>query len=201
MSEEQPAEEPPLLGMRMLAATAALAVLVFAALTGLLTPLAAAFTAYLFFTMALITVCDHRHFIVPDVLSLPAIPVGLIANAVVLTPEDWRSGFMDGLAGAAIGSGVFLALRLAYGRLRGVEGLGVGDVKLAGVAGAWLGTAALAPACLAAALGAMAAILLQALLGGGQKLAATSRIPFGSFIAPTIFAFWLIQMLVPVPLW
>lgn len=201
MSELQPGDDAPLLGARTLAVTAALSLVLFAGLLAFMPALAAGFTAILFFTMALITLTDLRHFIIPDLLSLPAIPAGLAANALVLTPGDWQAGLIDGIAGALIGSGVFLALRLVYARLRGIEGLGLGDVKLAAVAGAWLGTSALAPACLAAALAAIGAVLLQAAMGRGGQLGATSRIPFGSFIAPTIFAFWLIQLLLPVPFW
>ena len=165
-----------------------LSVALCAGLLALLPPAAAAFTACLFFAMALITLADFRHFIIPDMLSMPAIPLGLAANAVVLKEGDWLLGVSDGLTGAVLGGGAFLLLRSLYFRLRGVEGLGLGDVKLAGVAGAWLGPAALAPACLVAALAALAAALL---LSGRRKLHARLHIPFGSFIAPTIFLFWL----------
>lgn len=168
-----------------------LSVALFAGLLALLPPTAAAFTACLFFAMALITLADFRHFIIPDVLSLPAIPIGLAANAMILKEGDWVSGLSDGLMGAVLGGGAFLLLRSLYFRLRGVEGLGLGDVKLAGVAGAWLGPAALAPACLVAALAALAAALL---LSGRRKLHARLHLPFGSFIAPAIFLFWLMAL-------
>lgn len=193
MSEPQAETETPLPGARAIAVATGLSVLLFLLLLWFVSPVAAGFTACLFFTMALITVTDLRHFIIPDVLSLPALPLGLLANVLVTHDGDWQAGLADGVAGALIGGGVFLALRLIYSRLRGIEGLGLGDVKLAAVAGAWLGPALLAPACLAAALAAIAAVLLQALLKPGRGIDTRAHIPFGSFIAPTIFVFWVVS--------
>jgi hypothetical protein len=44
-----------------------------------------------------------RHFIIPDLLSLPAIPIGIAASAVVVPDGDWLAGVTSGLAGAFIG--------------------------------------------------------------------------------------------------
>jgi leader peptidase (prepilin peptidase)/N-methyltransferase len=198
MTELDPGHDGPLLGRQALAWAAGLSIAVLAGLWGFVPPLAALFSAYLFFTMALITLTDLRHFIVPDVLSLPAIPVGLLANALIPHGGGWQAGLVDGITGALIGGGVFLGLRLIYSRLRGAEGLGLGDVKLAAVAGAWLGPSPLPSACLAAALAAIAAVLLRR---GKHGLHAKLHVPFGSFIAPTIFVFWLGQLLGYVPIW
>jgi leader peptidase (prepilin peptidase)/N-methyltransferase len=184
-------------------AIAGVAVLSLSVFTGLLTavpPLTAAIGGYLVFTMALITLIDLRHFIIPDVLSLPAIPMGLAASALRQPEGDWGAGFASGVSGALIGGGCFYLLRAAYFRYRGVEGLGLGDVKLAAVAGAWLGPAALAPACLAATLSAIGAVLLHALV---RRTAPDARlhVPFGSFIAPVILVFWLAITLAPSPFW
>jgi leader peptidase (prepilin peptidase)/N-methyltransferase len=172
--------------------------------TGLLTlvpPVAAAFTAGLFLAMALITLADLRHFIIPDMLSLPAIPVGVAANALILQEGDWLMGIREGVLGAVLGGGAFLLIRSLYFHLRGAEGLGLGDVKLAAVAGAWLGPAALAPACLVAALSALAGVLLHAGFCGRRTLHARLHIPFGAFIAPTIFLFWLLALAGITPFW
>ena len=64
-----------------------------------------------------------------------------------------------------------------------------------------LGPAALAPACLVAALAGILGVLLQAAVNGRQVLNARSPVPFGSFIAPVIFAFWMIRTLEDVPFW
>jgi hypothetical protein len=63
--------------------------------------------------------------------------------------------------------------------IRGRESLGLGDVKLAGVAGAWLGWIAVSLAIDMAALTALAAVLVSGL--GGRKFAGTTRFPFGLF--------------------
>jgi leader peptidase (prepilin peptidase)/N-methyltransferase len=189
MEELQP-EDEKLLPRGQLVAVAVLSLLFFGGLLLFVPLLAALFSTFLFFTMALITLTDLRHFIIPDVLSLPAIPVGLVAQALVLTDGDWRQG----AAGAVIGAGAFYMLRLVYFQLRGIEGLGLGDVKLAAVAGAWLGPAALAPACLVATLAAILGVVLHAAWRGQSALNARAHIPFGSFIAPVIFMFWMAKM-------
>ncbi len=201
MTEMQSEDDSPLLSAKELACAGALSCAVFAGLLQILPPLAAALSAYLFFTMALITLTDLRHFIIPDVLSLPAVPLGLLSNALVLQGGDWQAGIQEGAAGALIGGGAFYFLRLIYSCLRGIEGLGLGDVKLAGVAGAWLGPAALAPACLVATLAAVVAILIRARLLRQHKLHARAHVPFGSFIAPTILCFWMWRIMAFVPFW
>ena len=174
---------------------AVLTLSVFAGLLSFVPPLPAAFTAYLFFTMALITLIDLRHFIIPDVLSLPAIAIGMLASTVLVPEGDRFAGLTSGIAGAILGGGAFYLLRAVYFRFRGIEGLGLGDVKLAAVAGAWLGPAALAPACLLATLSAFAGVMLHGALNGRREIDARQKIPFGSFIAPAILILWIGQVL------
>jgi leader peptidase (prepilin peptidase)/N-methyltransferase len=163
-------------------------------LTDIATSLA---TFYLAVTMLLIMVIDARRFIIPDRLSLPAIPLGFVA-ALVAFAEPWSELLSDRLIAAATASGVLYAVRHVHWRWRGIEGLGLGDVKLAAAAGAWLGLANLAPACLLATSAALTTVLLHALFSSTGKPRATTRVPFGSFIAPTILAMWLWQVLRPV---
>ena len=87
----------------------------------------------------------------------------------------------------------FLAFRVAYRRIRGREGLGLGDIKLAAVAGAWLGWALAGLAVDIAALSALGAVLIRALRG--QRIAATTRIPFALFFGPAIWLAWLLETL------
>jgi leader peptidase (prepilin peptidase)/N-methyltransferase len=169
-----------------------------AALLGLLLvlpPAAAVATAYLAFTLGLITLSDARHFIIPDVLSLPAIPAGMVASVLVLHGGDWQSGLRESFFGIIAGGGTFYLLRWLYFRWRGVEGLGLGDVKLAAVAGAWLGAEALPAACLLATVSALIGVGLRRAVGGRSDSRSGAHIPFGSFIAPSILAFWLMNML------
>lgn len=165
----------------------------FLALTFILAPTAAAFTAWLVVATLLIAASDARRFIVPDVLSLPSIPIGIAAN-IVLLHGDWISGLQESLWGILLGGGAFQLLRWGYFRLRGIEGLGLGDVKLAAVAGAWLGAELLAPVCLVAALCALAAAGLLQLSKNDNAYSHKLHIPFGSFIAPTILMFWAFRL-------
>ena len=162
------------------------------ALALFLDPVTAAFTAYLAAAITAITWSDFRSFIVPDVLSLPAIPVGFAANILVLH-DGWQAGLMQSLWGAVLGGGALYMVRAIYFRLRRIEGLGLGDVKLGAVAGAWLGPELLAPACLAATISALLAVVLLGLINP-ERFAQRLQIPFGSFIAPAILLFWAFRL-------
>ena len=67
--------------------------------------------------------------------------------------------------------------------------------------GAWLGPAALAPACLLATLSAIAGVVLHGVLNGRRAIDARQPIPFGSFIAPAILILWIGQILDFGSLW
>jgi leader peptidase (prepilin peptidase) / N-methyltransferase len=84
----------------------------------------------------------------------------------------------------------FFAFRAGYRALRGVEGMGLGDVKLAAAAGMWLDWASLPIAVEIAALSALAAALCARLRGDGFDPRA--RLPFGAFFAPAIWVCWLL---------
>ena len=154
------------------------------------TPAAAVAGAYLITVMILVTVIDSRQMLIPDILSLPAIPAGLAAAWAVpraTIGEDLQTHVIA----AAVAGASFNALRWIYFRWRGIEGLGQGDVKLAAAAGAWLGLADLPMALLLATVSALAAVLLSR-----RTATATTAVPFGSFIAPSIVVVWLWQLFV-----
>lgn len=139
-------------------------------------------------TLLALAAIDHRHLILPDVLTLPLIPAGLLV-AWMLEPAR----LPEHLLGAALGFAAFVVIAWAYRRLRRREGLGLGDAKLLAAAGAWLGWAALPGVVLIAAALALALALTGVIIGG--KLAWTSRIAFGPHLA---LAFWLNWLLGPV---
>src|SRR5262245_17321119 len=87
--------------------------------------------------MGAIALHDARRFIIPNVLNAAALALAL-AHAVALDPDAPATQIMLALARGAAAGGAFLAIKLGYRWLRGREGLGMGDVKLAGVAGVWL---------------------------------------------------------------
>ena len=88
--------------------------------------------------MVAIAVIDARHFIIPNELNAAALALALI-NAAALAPGALAESLAEAVLRGAATFLLFFALRIAYRRLRGREGMGLGDVKLAFVAGVWLG--------------------------------------------------------------
>jgi leader peptidase (prepilin peptidase)/N-methyltransferase len=78
-------------------------------------------------------------------------------------------------------------VRRCYARIRGREGLGFGDVKLAAAVGAWLSLDAI-PLCFGLAAGAALVAVMIAHLRG-RSIERTTKIPFGAFLCP---ALWLV---------
>ncbi len=130
---------------------------------------------------------DCRDFRIPDLANLAA---GLLALASAVSSGDAGAATSHALArGAAMFTALFV-FRALYRLWRGREGLGLGDVKLAGVAGLWLGSNAL-PLCVeTACAAALATVVLRRLLTG-VAMDPLGRLPFGAFLAPAIWATWL----------
>ncbi len=127
---------------------------------------------------------DLRRWLLPDLLTLPLIVAGL-ALAAVLDPET----VLDRALGAALGYVALRAIGAVYRALRQHDGLGRGDAKLLGAAGAWVGAVALPQVILLAALAALLAA--AALRLGGVRLHARSALPFGPFLALATWTIWL----------
>jgi leader peptidase (prepilin peptidase) / N-methyltransferase len=147
--------------------------------------------------MGAIALYDARYFIIPNVLNAAALVLAL-AHAVALEPDAAAAQIAMALVRAAAAGGTFLAIKLAYRWLRGREGLGMGDVKLAAVAGAWLDWFAILVAVEIAVLTALGAYLLRGVLAR-RPLRATSAMPFGPYLAPAIWAAWLVQTILLAP--
>jgi leader peptidase (prepilin peptidase)/N-methyltransferase len=140
--------------------------------------------------MMAIAAVDARHFIIPNELVLAGILTGLVAAAMEMPGEIATGVGAATLRGLLVGT-LLLGFRAIYRRVRGRQGLGLGDVKLAAVAGVWLSWTAIALAIDFAALTALAAVLAAAFWG--RKLSANTRIPFGLFFAPAIWVGWLLD--------
>src|SRR5258705_7815098 len=82
--------------------------------------------------MLAIAVIDARRFIIPDGLSVAALVLAL-AHAAVQAPDAIVPAALHALIRAVALALVLLIFRSAYAYLRGRQGLGLGDVKLAGV--------------------------------------------------------------------
>jgi leader peptidase (prepilin peptidase)/N-methyltransferase len=141
--------------------------------------------------MLAIAVIDFRSFTIPN--SLNAAGFGLaIINAAVQQPDAAPAAVASAVLRGATFALVLLAIRVVYARLRGRHGLGFGDVKLAGVAGAWLDWTIMPIALELAACAALIGYMARQLLFR-RSLSAFDRVPFGFFFAPAIWICWLIQ--------
>lgn len=149
------------------------------------------FGAGLALLMLAIAVADARAFVIPDELTGAALILGVLALAFVPSRTFAEEVALAALRGAVLAF-VFLALRISYRYLRGRQGIGLGDVKLAGVCGLWLGWFAIPIAVEAAALTALSVYLVRH-LALGRPVRATARLPFGLFFAPAIWLTWLIE--------
>jgi leader peptidase (prepilin peptidase)/N-methyltransferase len=139
--------------------------------------------------MLAIAIVDARHCIIPDELNAAAFALAISSAAIVYSdaaPAGIAAAFLRG----AVLALTFLSLRFGYRRLRGREGIGLGDVKLAAVAGAWLDWPMMPVAVELAAVAALTAYTARQLLLG-RRFSATNRLPFGLFFAPAIWVTWL----------
>jgi leader peptidase (prepilin peptidase)/N-methyltransferase len=142
-----------------------------------------------------IAAVDARRFIIPDEFSAAAFMLGLIFAALEFPDAAGAAVATAALRGVVTAFTLF-ALWAAYLRLRGREGIGLGDVKLAGVAGVWLDWPSIPFAFEIAALAALAACLARWLVSR-RSIHATTRLPFGLFLAPAIWIAWLGETLLP----
>jgi leader peptidase (prepilin peptidase) / N-methyltransferase len=129
---------------------------------------------------------DARTYLLPDAVTWSGIALGIIAASALNPFEPWLSAGAAVARAAATASALVL-LRWGYGRIRGREGLGFGDVKLAAAVGAWL-PLALIPFCFALAACAALVMVMFARLRG-ESIDATAKLPFGAFLCP---ALWLV---------
>ena len=143
-----------------------------------------------------IAAVDLRRYVIPDEFVVAGLALALV-QAAALDNEPLAAIALAAVRGLLL-AGIFFALRAIYARVRGREGIGLGDVKLAAMAGAWLELDAIPFAIAIAALAALAAIAVrQALVR--RPLRGGSRVPFGAFFAPAIWLAWLLETLVFYP--
>jgi leader peptidase (prepilin peptidase) / N-methyltransferase len=145
--------------------------------------------------MIAIAAVDARRFIIPDELTAAALALGL-ADAAIRHPDGIGEALALAALRGAIVAAAFFGLWALYRRLRGREGIGLGDVKLAGVAGVWLDWPSIPVAVEIAALAALAVCLVR-WLALGRAINATTRLPFGAFLAPAIWIAWLGETMLP----
>ena len=140
---------------------------------GLTLPLALSFI----FCAALIviTFIDLQLQIIPDIISLPGIPLCFLCSFFV----PWTTPLESGI-GILVGGGVLYGVAAGYYFLRKKEGMGGGDIKLLAMIGAFLGwKGALVALVVGAFAGSIIGVTAILLKGKDMKYA----IPFGPFLS------------------
>lgn len=133
---------------------------------------------------------DYDHQILPDAITLSGFGLGLAVSWFnpFLGDPGWPR-VVSAASGAALGSGILWGIAALYTRLRGVEGMGLGDVKMMALVGAFTGTVGVAVTLFFASIsGAAVGLALIPL----RKKTLQNALPFGCFLAPAACAalFW-----------
>jgi leader peptidase (prepilin peptidase)/N-methyltransferase len=131
--------------------------------------------------LIIITFIDLDHQIIPDVLSLPGIPLFFLA-AVFIVKIPWK----EALFGLLIGGGVLLVIALVYEFISKREGMGGGDIKLLAMIGGFLGWKSLIFILLFSSFsGAVIGIAAMIIKKQDTKYA----VPFGPFLSAAAVAY------------
>jgi leader peptidase (prepilin peptidase)/N-methyltransferase len=133
---------------------------------------------------------DYDHQLLPDAVTLSGVVAGLAASPVnpFLGEGAWHRLVLSG-SGAFLGAAVLWSIGAVYSRLRGVDAMGLGDVKMMAMVGAVSGPLGvlftLFAGSTAGAVVGLAMIPLR-----GKTLGDT--LPFGCFLAPSALAALLV---------
>lgn len=130
--------------------------------------------------LIVITFIDLKYFLIPDVISIPFTLLGFGVHQIHQNFLQPLQTFYDSLLGMVIGAGVLWLIAKTYESLRKQEGLGMGDVKLMAMVGAFLGWKAVFFVFL---FSSFIASILGILLMIFSKYRLQSALPYGPFIA------------------
>lgn len=157
---------------------------------GLLPPVEAGLSAVLGWTLLLLSAIDLEKFLLPDRLTLPLLLAGILLatgqQAGLLTAR--LPSLTEALIGALAGYCLFAAVGWGYRRLRGRDGLGMGDAKLLAAGLAWIGPAWLP---LIVLCGALCGLALAVVTGAWRR--GDAPIPFGPPLAVTIWCAFVLE--------
>lgn len=140
-------------------------------------------TAWLVLAAQLVAIAwvDWRTRRIPNRLTASLLLSGLAVAGLTGVPTPAAS-----LGGALLGGGFLLAIALGFRRLRGLDGLGLGDVKFLAGAGAWTGWQGVGPVVFLAAVAALAVV--GAGRWAGVTLDRREPIPFGPALCLALVA-------------
>jgi leader peptidase (prepilin peptidase)/N-methyltransferase len=139
---------------------------------------------------------DYRYKLLPNVITYPGFVILLVMRLLAPDPwllahtpklfgitgqPEWPLALVGSLLGALVGGGSLWVVREAYYRLRHVEGMGPGDIKMMMMVGAYLGWhLTLLTIFIGSLLGSIVGIMLIARSRGSMK----TELPFGVFLGP-----------------
>lgn len=138
---------------------------------------------------------DLATFTISDAAVLAVAVVALAfrwSGAMADDEAPWRAGASIALDVGLCG-GMLLLFREAYYRLKGVDGLGLGDVKLAAAGALLVGCVGFSWALFAASLAGLALVGVARL----RRRAPAARLAFGAVLAPAVWGVWLIEQALP----
>ena len=125
--------------------------------------------------LIVITYIDIDHKIIPDIITLPGIPIGLIASFALPAV-----GFKDAIVGLLAGGGSLWLVAWIYYLLTRKDGMGGGDIKLLAMMGTIIGLkGVIFTIFMSSAVGTLVGITLMMVKGKDMKFA----VPFGPFLS------------------
>ena len=163
-------------------------------------------------SMIVLVLIDLDHRILPDIITLNGIWIGILISLYLASPSPFAQrlyafagigvsspyvlALTASLAGAVFGGGLLWFVREIFYRLRGIESMGLGDVKMMAMAGAFLGLPlTLLTIFMGSILGSIIGLALIRIFGKGRDY----ELPFGTFlgvgaIAAVLFGNELIRL-------
>ena len=157
----------------------------------ILTGLDAVFGALLAGVALWVAAVDLDRFEIPDIGSLAIFVLGL---AWTFESSGMNGNLIGGtLVRSLLAAGLLFTVRATYLMVRNVEGLGLGDVKLAGAVASWLSWSHFTLALLVAVVAALIVVGLRAVIAG-ERVQPSTAVPFGAFLAPAAWVAWIAQV-------
>lgn len=145
-----------------------------------------------FSLLLLLSIIDLETMLLPNILTLPGAVLFLGLSFLPQLPITPADAFIASFGSA----GMLLGISLLYKLFRGIDGLGLGDIKLMLLLGAVLGVrGTLLGLVTGSAAGALVGITVMAVRGGDLRM----RLPFGPFLAlGALISLWFGDQLLPL---